>query len=174
MATFRPEGLRRLPGERPPGQVDDRAGEHHRDARAARLEDLGDGEEGGLRVERVEDGLDEQDVGAAVEQALDLRPVGAGGLGEGEGAVAGVVDVGRERERLVERPDGTADPARALGRSRTVGSLAGDAGGRGVELVHERVVGEAVVRLRDGRAVERVRLDQVGPGGEVLPRGRRG
>ena len=50
-------------------------------ARAGSLEILLDGEQRGLGVERVENGLDQQDVGAAVDQAVDRfgdrpRPVG--------------------------------------------------------------------------------------------------
>ncbi len=57
------------PGEEPAGAVGDGAGDHHRHAHAARLGDLGDGVDRRLGVERVEDGLDQQEIGAAVDQA---------------------------------------------------------------------------------------------------------
>ena len=66
-----------------------------------------------LGVERVEDGLDQQQVGAAVEQALDLLGIGAAQLVEGDGAEAGIGDVGRDRSGAVGRPERAGDEARA-------------------------------------------------------------
>src|SRR3712207_7424198 len=45
-----------------------------------------------LGVERVEDRLDQQQVGAAVDQAVGLLPVGGDQLVEGDVAGAGVVE----------------------------------------------------------------------------------
>ena len=54
------------PGQRPAAQVDDR----HRDPQRQVRRDLAGGGDGGLRVERVEDGLDQQQVDAALGQRL--------------------------------------------------------------------------------------------------------
>ena len=76
MAHRMPERRRRLAGERAPRTVGDGAGDHDRQAPAALGEDLLAGEDRGLGVERVEDGLDEDEIGAAVDQALDLLGIG--------------------------------------------------------------------------------------------------
>ncbi len=59
-----PEGGRGLAGEGAAGEVGDGAGDHDRQA-AGLGEDLLAGEDRGLGVERVEDGLDQDQVGAA-------------------------------------------------------------------------------------------------------------
>ena len=76
------------------GAVGDRAGDHQRSVNAgvggvaARRPDRR------LGVERVEDGLDQQQVDPALDKAGDLLPVGLGELPEGHRAVAGVFDPG--------------------------------------------------------------------------------
>ena len=79
------------------------------------VEDFADGDEGGLGVERVEDGFDEEQVGAAGDEGADLLGVGGLDLVEGDDAEAGVVGVGRVRERDGERADGSGDEALAAG-----------------------------------------------------------
>ena len=91
--------------------VGDGAGDHDRHAYAGRRTHL-DGEERGLGVERVEDGLDQQQVGAAVEQPAHLLAVGVAQLVEGDGAEARVGDVGRDRRGAVGRPERAGDKAR--------------------------------------------------------------
>ena len=65
-----------------------------------------------LGVERVEDGLDQEQVGAAVDQAADLLAIGGAQIVEGDGAEAGIVDVGRDRGGAVGRADRAGDEAR--------------------------------------------------------------
>ena len=77
MAHRMPERRRRLARKRAAGAVGDGAGDHHRQANAALGEDLFAGEDRRLGVERVEDRLDQDDVGAAVDQAADLLGIGA-------------------------------------------------------------------------------------------------
>ena len=75
-----------------------------------------------LGVQRVEDGLDQEEVGAALEQAARLLAVGVAQLVEGDGAGARIVDVGRHRGGAVGRPDRAGDEARlavALARPRS-------------------------------------------------------
>jgi hypothetical protein len=102
-----PEGLRRLAGERAAGGIGDGAGNHHRPAPAGFVEELLNGEQRGLGVERVEDRLHQQDVHAAGGEAAACFEVVGHQLVEGDIARAGVVDVGRER-----------GGARGVGRAR--------------------------------------------------------
>ena len=102
-------------------------------------------------------------------QAADLIDVGGLHLVERDVAERRVVDVGRDRERAVRRSDRAGDESRPPGIA-TVEILDGgarDARPLEVQLVDERF--EAVVGLRHGVRVERVRLDDVGAGLEVLP-----
>ena len=57
------------PDKRAAGKVGDRAGNHHRQRDAGFLESLVDAEQRRLGVERVENGLDQNDIGAALDQA---------------------------------------------------------------------------------------------------------
>lgn len=130
------------------------------------LEDGLDGEDRRLGVEGVEDGLDDQQVAAAVEQ-----PQRGGAVRRHEGVevdVAGarVVDVRGDRGGAGGRAQGAGDVARALVGGDHVGGAAGQARRLEVELVGQRL--EAVVGQRDGVGVEGVGLDQVGAGLEVL------
>ena len=69
------------------------------------------GEDRRLGVQRVEDGLDQDNVGAAVDQAAQLFAIGEAQVVEGHGAIAGIVDVGRHRGGAVGRPERTGDKA---------------------------------------------------------------
>ncbi len=163
-----PEGVDGLPREVAAREVGDRDRGHHRKARAAFVERAHDARERRLGVEGVEGGLDQQQVHAAVDQAQGLLVVGRFELGIAHGPSAGVVDVARERGRLVRRPERTGDPARPVrlrGRGR-VDSLARGAGGGDVDVVDERL--GAVVGLRDAVGVERVGLDDVRARGQVF------
>ena len=125
-----------------------------------------DGVDRGLGVERVEDGLDQQEIGAAVDQALDLLAIGRAQLVEGDGAEAGIGDVRRDRGGAVGRPeragDETAPAVFFLGQR---GRLARQRRARLVELVGD--VLHAVIGLRDRGGGERVGGDDVGAGAEI-------
>ncbi len=85
---------------------------------------------------------------------------------EGDGAVAGVVNVGREREGFVGGTDGACDPDFAAGVAGVgVGGVAREPCGGAVEFGDP--VLEVVVGLRDTCAVEGVGLDDVRTGFEV-------
>ena len=88
--------------------VGDGAGDHHRHVDAALVARFGDGVDRGLGVERVEDRLDQQQVGAAVEQAAHLLAIGRAQLVEGDGAEAGIGHVRRDRRGAVGRPEAPA------------------------------------------------------------------
>ena len=92
---------------------------------AVLVEDFADGDEGGLGVEGIEDGFDEQEVDAAGDEGANLVLVGGLDLVEGDDAEACVVGVGGVGERDGERADGSGDEALAVGcvgeaRSATV------------------------------------------------------
>ena len=87
---------------------------------------------------------------------------------EGDVAGAGVVDVGRDRRGAGGRAEGAGDVPRAVGGARRhrVGLAPGQPRGLEVHLVGE--VLHAVVGQGDRVGVERVGLDDVGAGLEVL------
>ena len=129
--------------------------------------DFGDGVERRLGVERVEDGLDQQQVGAAVEQALDLLAVGGAQIVEGDGAEAGIGNVGRDRGGAVGRADGAGDEARLA----VLGGYAGGGGARELGAFEIQLVGEArevVIGLRDRGRGKGVGGDDVGAGAQIF------
>ncbi len=150
----RPERLDRLARERPPRAVDDR----RRDPERQLGHLLARGDDRRLRVQGVEDGLEQEQVDAALGERAHLLGVGVLDLVEGVRPEAGVVDLRAEREGDVERPDRAGDEAVA-------GRLAGDPRPGEVHLVDERL--ERVVGLADRGRRERVRRRDVGAGGEV-------
>ena len=163
-----PEGLGDLAREGAPGRVGDRAGQDHRPAPATLLEERLEGEDRGLGVERVEDRLHQEQVGAAVDQPGGLLGVGLDELLEAGVAEARVVDVGRDRGGPVGRAQPAGDEARpvGLGLGDRVRGLARQPGRLEVQLVGE--VLHAVVGLGDALRAEGVRRDDVGAGLEVL------
>ena len=132
------------------------------------FEDLLDRDQRRLGVERVEDRLDQEQIDAAVDQPADLLGVRLAHLVECRRPERRVADVRRNRERPVHRPDRAGDEPRLVGRAGRplVARAAGQARAFEIELVRERL--EPVVGLHNRRAVERVRLDDVAAGFEVL------
>ena len=168
-ATDVQNGVDRLAGQRAAAAIGDRDRDHQRQPDALLLEDLLDGDDAGLGVERVEDRLEQQQIAAAVDQAADLLFVGVAQLVERDRAEGRVVDVGRDRQRPVGRAHRAGDEARPVRRPRRplVAGAFREPRPFDVQLVDERL--EAVVGLRDGGAAERVGLDDVAAGLEVLP-----
>ena len=113
-----PERLGHLAGQGASGGVGDGAGDDHRPAPAVLLEQRLEGEDRRLGVEGVEDRLDEQQVGAAVDQAAGLLEVRRDELVVGDVAGARVVDVGRDRRGAVGRAEGAGDEPRVVGAWR--------------------------------------------------------
>ncbi len=66
------EGVERLPRERTPAAIRNRDGDHQRQPDTPCLEHVLDGNERGFRDKRIEDGLEQQDVSAAIDQATRL------------------------------------------------------------------------------------------------------
>src|SRR4051794_12234352 len=76
MAHRIPESSRRLPGEQPSRSVRDSAGNHHRHADATFFRDFPDCVDRSLRIERIEYSLDQKQIDAAIDEALDLLRIG--------------------------------------------------------------------------------------------------
>src|SRR3546814_12127688 len=75
----------------------------------------------------VEDGFDQDEVGAAFGQCDDLIEIDLLQFVEIDLAIAGIVDVGRQRQRLVRRPDRARDKAAAaVARLIFVGGFAAE------------------------------------------------
>ncbi len=110
-----------------------------------------------LGVQGVEDRLDEEEVDAPVTERADLLLVrGLHGV-ERHGAKGRLVDLRRERQRDVERPDRARDEPRLLRRPRRPG-VGGSTREAGSFEAHLRCSApEGVVGLSDRRRSERVR-----------------
>ena len=89
-----PEPLDRLAGQRAPGCIRDGAGNDHGERHARLLEDLVDRVERCLRVQRVENGLDDQEIRAALDQRVRGDAVGVSKRLEVDIAVPRIADVG--------------------------------------------------------------------------------
>ena len=141
-------------------------GNHHRHIEFSFLAGLDDGEDRGLGVERVEDGLDQKQVGAAVEQAADLFAIGFAQIVEGDRAIAGIGNVRRDRRRAVGRAERARDEAAAailaLGLQRR---LMRQPRALAVELVGD--LRHAVIGLRDRGRGKCIRRDDVGAGAKI-------
>ncbi len=162
------ERVDHLARERAAAEVGDRDRDEDRQAHALLLEHVLDRHDAGLGVERVEDGLEQQDVGAAVDEAAHLIFVGRARLVERHAAERRVIDLRRDRQRPVHRTERAGDEPRPVRRLRRplVDRGARQARPFVVQLVRQRL--ERVVGLGDGRGGERIGLDEVGAGLEVL------
>ena len=111
-----------------------------------------------LRVERVEDRLDEEDVGATLDQAGGGFAVREFEFGPGDASGGRIADVGAHRGGPVGRAERAGDEARAvgLGQLGRIGRIAGQPRGRDVQVADRRRI-EAVVGLGDPGRGERVR-----------------
>ena len=163
-----PEGLDRLAGERAPTAIRDRHRYHERHAPLVLLEILVNGEQRRLQVQGVEYCLAQQHIHPAVHQPAHLLGIGGHQVVVGHRAEGRIVHVRRHRGGAVGRPDCTGDEARPrwVRCGHLLRSLARDARAGEIQVVHD--VLELVVRHRDRRGVERVGLDDVGAGLEIL------
>ena len=147
--------------------IGDGAGDHHRHEHCARFGDVGDGRDRGLGVERIEDGFDQQQVGAALEQSFDLLGIGAAQFVEGDRAEPGIGDVGGDRSGAVGRPERPGHETRAavlaLGE---IGCRTGEPCAFHIEFMGDAL--HAVIGLGNARRGEGVGGDDVGAGAEVV------
>jgi len=98
-----PECRHRLAREGPPREVRDGAADDERQAEAELVPERLEREDGGLGVECVEDGLDQEQVSAAIDQPAGIFIVAFDQFIERDFALAGVVDVGADAGRDVGR-----------------------------------------------------------------------
>ena len=89
-----PERLDRLPREGPAAAIGDGARDHERELLAPLVGQLEDRVERRPGVQRVEDRLDQQHIGAPLEEALRLLAVRDPQLIEGHGSEGRILDIG--------------------------------------------------------------------------------
>ena len=144
------------------------AGDDDRQSHAAFCEEGFDGEDRCLGVQRIEDGFEHQQVGAAVHQAPSLIVVRLRELFESESPGAGVVHVRRHRQRMARRAHRAAHEAGLLriAGGEGVRRFAGDGCAGPVDAVRLRC--QSVVGQRNGVGVERVGRNYVRSGLEVF------
>ncbi len=151
-----PEGFHGLARQRPATGIGDGAGNHDGQLDAQPLHGAAGGECRGLGVERVENGFDQQQVGAAFDQPLNSHfVVGHQGIKIG-GAITWVVDIRGQRGGAAGGADHTRDEARSgrIALRDNIAALTGQARGLDVEFANNGL--QPVIGLRHGRGVEGV------------------
>ena len=115
----------------------------------------------GLAIECVEDGFDQQQIDAAIEQAPHAFHIAGHQFIEADIAEARVVDVRGNRCRATGGPQHARDKTRLVRRLRGefLGGRARQSGARAVEFVHQ--LGHAVVGHRHGIRIEGIGLDNI-------------
>src|SRR5574343_1950200 len=163
-----PESFGGLAGQRATGGIGNGARDHHRPAALVHVEELFDGKQRRLGVECVKDGFNENDVSPALDQPGGGLNVIGDQFVEGDVAVAGVVDVRRDRRRAAGRAEHAGDEARLgrVGGGELIGQHAGQAGAFEIQFVDQ--LGQVVVGLRDGGRVEGAGLEDIGAGFQVF------
>jgi len=159
------EGLEGLAREVASGGVRDRHRYHDGIIRVAGAHEPLEGVDGGLGVEGVEDGLDEEEVDAAVHEGFGFLRVGLGELVEAQGAVGRALHVGRDAQGLGRGAEIARNEAGFIGRRRGRRRFLGDPRRCEVQLPHEAA--RAEIRLGEPCAVEGVRLEYVRARAEV-------
>jgi hypothetical protein len=94
MTQRMPERFRRLAGQSAAGKIGDRTGNHQRQARAGCLEHFFHREHRRLGVQRVEDRLEQKNVGATLNQAAHRFGVSEAEIVEANGAKPGIAHIG--------------------------------------------------------------------------------
>ena len=138
VAVFDRDGKRLggLAREGAAGAIGDGARNEDRHFRVAPHKEQVKGKEAGLRVQGVEDGLDQQDVGATIEQGLGLLGVRFDKLIEGTVPELGLLNRRRNRQGPVGRADRASDQALpAVELLLVIASHPGEDGGGFVERV---------------------------------------
>ena len=149
-----------LAGEGAPAAVGDGHGDEQREGGC--LGDAADGVEGGLGVEGIETGLQQERIDAAFHQAADLLGIGRGHLVEGDRPPGRIAEVLREGEGFPGRAHRPRHPDLA---GSGVGFGTGQGGARPGEFA--RLRGATVVGLRNGVGAKGVGADNVRAGVDV-------
>ena len=161
-----PESLDRVARQVATRQVGERHRDHQRqlapDLRL-RLDRRGDPR---LGIQCVEDRLDQDEIGSALGERDYLFAIDVLQFVEIDLAIARIVDVGRQRQRLVRRPDRARDEAAAaVLRRELVGRFAPQARAFVVDVSNQRF--GAIIGLADPVRAEGVGRDDVRSGGEI-------
>ena len=159
-----PESGGGLAGEGAARSVGDGAGDDQRQPPSAVLEIRLDGIDGGLGVERVENGFQQQQVRAAFRQSAHGRGVGVRQFLKAGVAEAGPVHVRREGGGAVGGAERAGNEAGLFRRGLCVGSLTGQDGAGPVQVMD--VVLQFVIGHGDGRGIEGIGADDVRAGVE--------
>ena len=107
------EGRERLAREGATRAVAHRDAHHDRESLPATFKHFVGGKEGGFGIERVEDGLDEDEVDPTLHQSINLLAIDRGQIHEGHRTSCRIVDIGADGGRAVGRPHPTRHKARA-------------------------------------------------------------
>ena len=166
MAHAVPESGHRLAAENAPGGIGHGAADDEWEALARLLEKLINCEQGGFGVQGVKNGLDQQHVGPAFHQRLNLLKVSRPQFLKIHIACAGVVHIGADAGSFGRGAQGPHHVAGMVWRGELVCRRAGDAGRGHVHLVGQ--IGHVVVRHGHRGGPESVGFDQVCTGGQVF------
>ena len=166
-----PERFDRLAGKRAAALVGDGDGHHDRNARSGGRKMfvvvLADGEERGLGVQRVENGFEQEQIGAAFDEAARLLVIHFAQFVERDAARGRAVHILRHRRGPIRRPHRSRDVPILAGMRgfKLVGHLPGDFRARDVQFAS--VMFEAVVERGNRVRIERVGFDDVGARFEI-------
>lgn len=165
------EGLICLSGEGSSARSDDGSGDEQGDGLVSgSIEEGHAGEDGSLAVEGIEDSLDQQNIGTAVDQGFSLGVISVLESIEVDITVLGVLDFLGEGTGLVGRAHSTGDETRSgrIGLHHFLAGLLCQTSGLEVEAINKFVVIEMVVGLGNGSAAEGVCLDDVGASLKII------
>ena len=117
------------------------------------------GEQRGLGIERIEDGLDHQNIRATVEEATHRFGVAFHQFVKGYIARSGIVHIRRDRGGTSGRAQYARDKARLVRCGKFVAQSARQLSSGHVQLVHQML--HLVIRHRDGVGVEGAGLQNI-------------
>ena len=161
------EGLRSLAGQGAAGGVGNGAGNHDWQFETELLEQLVQRIDGCLGIQRVENGLDHNQVAAAFDQCACSFDVVVDQLLKGHVARAGIVHIRGDTGRARGWTDDAGHPAGFVGGGHGVGGATGHCGGGAVQFGYQIL--HVVVRLGQAGRIEGIGLDDIGPGFHVFP-----
>ena len=168
MGQRNPESFGGLARKRATRGIGNGAGDHDRPAAATSFENLFDRNYRRFGVECVENGFDEQNVGAAVDQAIGCLDIVAYQFVKGDVTGARVIHIGGNGGGARCRADDAGHQAR-LGRvlcGKFVTGGAGKGGTCNVEFVNDLF--QFVIRLGKTCGIEGVGFNDVGTSRQVL------
>ena len=162
MVHGRVERLDRLPGKRAAAHIGQRTGNHHRNPGLALARKFPDGKDRRLRIQRIEKGFDQDQVGPPVDQSPHLIVISLLQFVERNRAGSRTVYIGRDRRRTVTRSDGSRNEPRLRGvrERKTVGRRTGQRSGCTANVVNVKI--EHLVGQRKCVRIERIGRNNIG------------